>query len=85
MNVVIFTGVTMTVADPCNCAMYQIPIGLINQVEGHGTQQVAEITLKLMHAFGFSQANLNATVNDNTNLAILAGKYLLGKNTGGQM
>ena len=76
-------GVSLMFADPRNCVMYQIPIGLV-QTKGHNAQQVAEVTHNLMLSFGFSQADLSASVNDNTNSAVLAGKYILGTTNAGK-
>ena len=76
-------GVSLMFADPRNCKMYQIPIGLV-QTKGHSALQVSEVTLNLMSSFGFSQADLSASVNDNTNSAVLAGKYILGTKAGGK-
>jgi hypothetical protein len=76
-------GVVIMVADPRNCQMYKIPIGFIH-VHAHDAALISDITLKLMHTFGFSSVYVNATVNDNTNSAILASKYISGTNEGGK-
>jgi hypothetical protein len=59
-----------------------VPIGLIH-THGHTALQVCDHTHKLLAAFGWSQADLSASVNDNTAAAVLAGKYIVGTTKGG--
>ena len=75
-------GVTLTFCDPRNCELYRVPIGLIH-THGHSALQVCDHTHKLLAAFGWSQADLSASVNDNTAAAVLAGKYIVGTTKGG--
>lgn len=76
-------GIVVMVADPRNCQMYKIPIGFIH-VHAHNAELVADLTRKLLHTFGFSVVFINATVNDNTNSAILASKYISNSDEGGK-
>ena len=76
-------GVVVTFIDPRNCTDYKIPVGLCT-TKGHTAQQVATHTLKILHSVGFTRKDLCASVNDNTNSAVLAGKYILGNKTGGK-
>ena len=63
------------IADPRNSYLYLIPLGLL-YAKGHSAAQVCEMTKSLMVSFGFSSKNLFHSVNDNTNSAVLAGKYI---------
>ena len=76
-------GVSLFFCDPRNVQMYKVPIGLVN-TNGHTAEQVANITHKLMMTFGFTQKDLCASVNDNTNAAVLAGKYIVGTDNKGK-
>ena len=76
-------GVVIAFIDPRNCVDYKIPIGLCT-TKGHTAKQVAAHTMKILHSVGFTQRDLCSSVNDNTNSAVLAGKYILGNNTGGK-
>ena len=44
----------------------------------------SNLTQKLLFAYGFSSKDLCASVNDNTNSAILEGKYIVGNNKTGK-
>ena len=63
-------------ADPRDSSLYSIPLGLF-YVKGHSAAQVCAMTKSLMVSFGFSSKDLFHSVNDNTNSAMLAGKYIL--------
>ena len=76
-------GVSLIFTDPRNCEIYRLPVGLCS-TKGHSAAQVAEHTKNILNAVGFTQADLSSSVNDNTNSAVLAGKYILGNNTGGK-
>lgn len=76
-------GVTLTYCDPRNCEIYRVPIGLVN-THGHTAREVSDHTIKLMRAFGLSQSDLSASVNDNTGAAVLAGKYIVDTKATGQ-
>ena len=62
--------------DPHDSSLYCIPLGLL-YVKGHSAAQVCAMTKSLMVSFGFSSKDLFHLVNDNTNSAVLAGKYIL--------
>ena len=64
------------IADPCDGSLYCIPLGLL-YVKGHSAAQVCAMMKLLMVLFGFSSKDLLHSVNDNTNSAVLAGKYIL--------
>ena len=76
-------GITLVFTDPRNGENYKIPIGLAN-VKGHTAVQVAEHTAKILKNVSFTQTDLCSSVNDNTNSAVLAGKYIIGNNSGGK-
>ena len=63
-------------ADPHNGSLYHIPLGLLYS-NGHSAAQVYAMTKSLMVSFGFSLKDSFHSVNDNTNSAVLAGKYIL--------
>ena len=63
-------------ADPHDGSLYRIPLGLL-YVKGHSAAQVSAMMKSLMVSFGFSSKDLFHSVNDNTNSAMLAGKYIL--------
>ena len=63
-------------ADPRDGSLYRIPLGLL-YAKGHSAAQVCAMTKSLMVSFGFSSKDLFHSVNDNTNSAVLAGKYIL--------
>ena len=69
-------GVSIMFADPRDGSLYHIPLGLL-YVKGHCAAQVCAMTKSLMVLFGFSSKDLFYSVNDNTNSAVLAGKYIL--------
>ena len=62
--------------DPRDGSLYRIPLGLL-YAKGHSAAQVCAMTKSLMVLFGFSSKHLFHSVNDNTNSAVLAGKYIL--------
>ena len=68
--------VTIMFADPRDGSLYCIPLGLL-YAKGHSAAQVCAMTKSLMVSFGFSSKDLFHLVNDNTNSAMLAGKYKL--------
>jgi hypothetical protein len=76
-------GISTMFIDPRNCVLYRIPIGMVT-AQGHTAQQVCDLTWSIMVAFGFHQSDLCASVNDNTNGAILASKYITGMDRGGK-
>ena len=76
-------GVCLMFTDPRNCKSYRLPIGLCS-TKGHTAKQVADHTSSILNAVGFTQQDLSASVNDNTNSAVLAGKYIVGNKTGGK-
>ena len=76
-------GICIFLVDPRNCAMYRIPLGLC-EVAGHSAAAVAKHTLDILGSVGFTQRDLSSSVNDNTNAAVLAGKYIVGNQTGGK-
>ena len=64
-------------ADSCNGNVYRIPLGLI-MAQGHTTRQVCDLSVALLSCFGVqADTDLFGTVNDNTNITVLAGKYIL--------
>ena len=63
-------------ADPHDGSLYRIPLGLL-YAKGHSAAQVSAMMKSLMVSFGFSSKDLFHSVNDNTNSAVLAGKYIL--------
>ena len=69
-------GVSIMFADPHDGSLYRIPLGLL-YVKGHSAAQVCAMTKSLMVLFSFSLKDLFHSVNDNTNSAVLAGKYIL--------
>ena len=69
-------GVSIMFADPRDGSLYCIPLGLL-YAKGHSAAQVCAMTKSLMVSFGFSSKALFHSVNDNTNSAVLAGKYIL--------
>ena len=69
-------GVSIMFADPHDSSLYRIPLGLL-YAKGHSAAQVCAMTKSLMVSFGFSSKDLFHSVNDNTNSAVLAGKYIL--------
>ena len=76
-------GVTLILPDPRNCNVYKIPIGLL-QTKGHSAAQVADHTETILNQVGFTRLDLCASINDNTNSAVLAGKYITGMEQGGK-
>ena len=62
--------------DPRDGSLYCIPLGL-SYAKGHSAAQVCAMTKSLMVSFGFSSKDLFHLVNDNTNSAVLARKYIL--------
>ena len=70
-------GLSLMFADPHDGNVYHIPLGLI-MAQGHTTHQVCDFSVALLSCFGVqADTDLFSTVNDNTNSAILAGKYIL--------
>ena len=70
-------GLSLMFADPCNGNVYHIPLGLIT-AQGHTARQVCDLSVALLSCFGVeADTDLFSTVNDNTNSAVLAGKYIL--------
>ena len=69
-------GISIMFADPQDGFLYHIPLGLL-YAKGHSAAQVCAMTKSLMVSFGFSSKDLFHSVNDNTNSAVLAGKYIL--------
>ena len=64
-------------ADPHNGNVYHIPLCLIT-AQGHTAHQVCDLSVALLSCFGVqADTDLFGTVNDNTNSAVLAGKYIL--------
>ena len=63
-------------ADPCDGSLYHIPLGVL-YAKWHSAAQDCAKTKSLMVSFGFSSKDLFHLVNDNTNSAVLAGKYIL--------
>ena len=60
-----------------------MPIGLV-EMKGHTAVQVATYTEGLMVMVGFQHKDLCASVNDNTNSAVLAREYIIGQSKGGK-
>ena len=70
-------GLSLMFADPQNGNVYRIPLGLITS-QGHTARQVCDLSVALLSCFGVKpDTDLFGTVNDNTNSAVLAGKYIL--------
>ena len=69
-------GVSIMFPDPCDGSLYHIPLGLL-YAKGHSAAQVCAMTKSLMVLFGFSLKDLFHSVNDSTNSAMLACKYIL--------
>ena len=69
-------GLSIMFADPRDGPLYRIPLGLL-YAKGHRAAQVCVMTKSFMVSFRFSSKDLFHSVNDNTNSAILAGKYIL--------
>ena len=64
-------------ADLRNGNVYHIPLGLIT-AQGHTARQVCNLSVALLSCFGVQpDTDWFGTVNDNTNSAVLAGKYTL--------
>ena len=76
-------GVTLFFVNPRNCNSYRIPIGLV-ETKGHTAVQIATHTESLLLTIGFTKDDVAAAINDNTNSAILASKYIVGSNKGGK-
>ena len=69
-------GLSLMFAD-CNGNVYRIPLSLIMAL-GHTAHQVCDLSVALLSCFGVqADTDLFGTVNDNTNSAVLAGKYIL--------
>ena len=70
-------GLSLMFADPRNGNGYRIPLGLITS-QGHTARQVCDLSVALLSCFGVqADTDLFGRVNDNTNSAVLAGKYIL--------
>ena len=70
-------GLLLMFEDPQNGNVYCIPLGLI-MAQGHTTCQVSDLSVALLSCFGVqADTDLFGTVNNNTNSAVLAGKYIL--------
>ena len=70
-------GLLLMFADPRNGNVYRIPLGLIT-AQGHTAHQVCDLSVALLSCFGVqADTDLFGTVNNNTNSAVLAGKYIL--------
>ena len=70
-------GLLLMFADECNGNVYCIPLGLIT-AQGHTAHHVCDLSVALLSCFGVqADTDLFGTVNDNTNSAVLAGKYIL--------
>ena len=64
-------------ADRRNGDVYHTPLGLIT-AQGRTDRQVCDLSVALLSCFGVqADTDLFGTVNDNTNSAVLAGKYIL--------
>ena len=70
-------GLLLMFADLHNGNVYHIPLGLIT-AQGHTAHQVCDLSVVLLSCFGVqADTDLFGTVKDNTNSAVLAGKYIL--------
>ena len=70
-------GLLLMFADPRNGNVYRIPLGLLTS-QGHTACQVCDLSVASLSCFGVQpDTDLFGTVNDNTNSADLAGKYIL--------
>ena len=70
-------GLSHMFVDPRNGNVYRIPLDLITS-QGHTARQVCDLSVALLSCFGVEpDTDLFGTVNDNTNSAVLAGKYIL--------
>ena len=70
-------GLSLMFADPRNGNVYHIPLGMI-MAQGYTAHQVCDLSVALLSCFGVqADTDLLGTVNDNTNSAVLAGKYIL--------
>ena len=76
-------GITLMLVDPRNCNVYKVPVGLV-ETKGHSARQIANHTENILNQVGFTQLDLAASINDNTNSAVLAGKYITGMAVGGK-
>jgi hypothetical protein len=45
---------------------------------GHSANDIADITHSLLSCFGIYPVDISSAINDNTNGAVLAGKYIVG-------
>ena len=72
-------GLSLMFADLHDGNVYCIPLGLIT-AQGHTTCQVCDLSVALLSCFGVqADTDLFGTVNDNTNSAVLARKYILNR------
>ena len=70
-------GLLLMFADLLNGNVYHIPLGLI-MAQGHTACQVYDLSVAFLSCFGVQpDTDLFGTVNDNTNGAVPAGKYIL--------
>ena len=70
-------GLSLMFADPRNGNVYHIPLGLIT-AQGHTTRHVCDLSVALLSCFGVqADTDLFGPVNGNTNITVLAGKYIL--------
>ena len=53
-------------------------------VLGHSMDEISNLTQKLLFAHGVLSKDMCASVNDNTNSAILAGQYIVGNDKTGK-
>ena len=78
-------GLSLMFEDPRNGNVYHIQLGLI-MAQGHTAHQVCDLSVALLSCFGVqADTDLFGTVNDNTNSAVLAGKYIPQPLRRGQM
>ena len=70
-------GLSLMFADLRNGNVYHISLCLITS-QGHTAHQVCDLSVALLSCFGVEpDTDLFGMVNDNTNSAVLAGKYIL--------
>ena len=53
-------------------------------MSGHSEGEISNHTQKVLFAYGFLSKDLCTSINDNTNSAILAGKYIVGNDKAGK-
>ena len=78
-------GLSLMFADPRNGNVYHIQLGLI-MAQGHTAHQVCDLSVALLSCLGVqADTDLFGTVKNNTNSAVLAGKYISQPLRRGQM